>query len=106
MLEVHDLKRVAAGLRQELAHALYKDDACMRVLARVTRERDEAREALANVRATMGLQQPSSANGGGGDVEMSEAPTEDAPALTGEFAELVQKTNDACVPSLTFAHLS
>ncbi len=44
MLECLELRRQGSELRQELSHALYKEDAAMRVLARVTRERDEARE--------------------------------------------------------------
>lgn len=44
MLECLELRRAGEELRQELSHALYKEDAAMRVLARLTRERDEARE--------------------------------------------------------------
>jgi pre-mRNA-processing factor 19 len=44
MLECLELRRAGAELRQELSHALYKEDASLRVLARVARERDEARE--------------------------------------------------------------
>ncbi|KAM0745785.1 WD40 repeat-like protein [Meredithblackwellia eburnea MCA 4105] len=71
MLELLALRKEGAELRQELSHALYKEDAAMRVLARVTRERDEAREALASVKATLGSTyvEPSS----GGDVDMPAA---------------------------------
>ncbi|POW15659.1 hypothetical protein PSTT_01947 [Puccinia striiformis] len=41
MLECYELRKQNASLRQELSHALYKEDASMRVLARVIRERDE-----------------------------------------------------------------
>lgn len=44
MLECLELRRAGDELRLELSHALYKEDAAMRVLARLTRERDEARE--------------------------------------------------------------
>lgn len=47
MLECLALRKQGSELRQELSHALYKEDAAMRVLARVTRERDEARESVA-----------------------------------------------------------
>ncbi|KDE05610.1 hypothetical protein MVLG_03982 [Microbotryum lychnidis-dioicae p1A1 Lamole] len=99
MLECLELRRAGEELRQELSHALYKEDAAMRVLARLTRERDEAREALASVKATLGPAFSSGAtNGASGDVEMeasnqaSEAPEAGLPA---EAAQIVQDTNKA-----------
>lgn len=54
MLESLELRKQNAQLRQELSHALYKEDATMRVLARTIKERDEAREALTNITSTLG----------------------------------------------------
>ncbi|KAI0344146.1 nuclear matrix protein NMP200 [Trametopsis cervina] len=70
MLEVFALKQQNNSLKQELSVSLYTQDAATRVVARLIRERDAAREALASVSATMGV---APANGAAGDVEMTEA---------------------------------
>lgn len=95
MLECLELRRQGAELRQELSHALYKEDAAMRVLARVTRERDEAREALASVKATLG---PAFANGAGasagGDADMEGVEqTEEPSGLPADARQRVEETN-------------
>ncbi|KAK3902948.1 hypothetical protein C8A05DRAFT_43742 [Staphylotrichum tortipilum] len=49
VLETHNTREQLARTREELATALYQHDAAVRVIARLTRERDEARDALAKV---------------------------------------------------------
>ncbi|KAI1030307.1 hypothetical protein LB505_004286 [Fusarium chuoi] len=53
-LETYNLKEQLARTREELATALYQHDAAVRVIARLTRERDEARDALSKVTVTGG----------------------------------------------------
>jgi pre-mRNA-processing factor 19 len=43
MLESLEVKRSYQDARQELANALYREDAATRALARIMKERDEAR---------------------------------------------------------------
>jgi pre-mRNA-processing factor 19 len=50
MLETFELKKQIDQIRQELAQSLYQQDASCRVIARLIKERDEARSALANAR--------------------------------------------------------
>ena len=46
MLELFALKQQNNSLRQELSVALYTQDAATRVVARLSRERDAARESV------------------------------------------------------------
>jgi pre-mRNA-processing factor 19 len=48
ILELFDTRKVLAETRQELAQALYQNDAAVRVIARLAAERDQARSQLQN----------------------------------------------------------
>ncbi|OTB07905.1 hypothetical protein M426DRAFT_317412 [Hypoxylon sp. CI-4A] len=79
-LETYNLSEHLTRTRQELATALYQHDAAVRVIARLTKERDEARDALSKVTVSAG-------SAGNGD-----AMAVDAEALPEELAAKVDET--------------
>lgn len=88
-LETFKLRKELSQTREELANALYQHDAGVRVIARLVKERDEARTALSRVTVSAG-------DGGNGD-----AMAVDNEALPEHLAEHVDETHKAYVgPSL------
>jgi len=75
----------------ELTHALYQHDAACRVIARLTRERDEARHALATMQLAHAVAAPQHADSGGMDVEVA-APAEAEDGMTDEVIAKLTKT--------------
>eukprot|EP01083_Nonionella_stella_P014240 40057_1 len=53
MLESYNLKKKLQDTRQQLSHSMYQYDAAIRVIARLTQERDRALQELANTRESM-----------------------------------------------------
>jgi len=80
-LETYNVQEQLARTREELATALYQHDAAVRVIARLTRERDEAREALSKVTVTAG----STTNG--------DAMAVDSEPLPSALAEVIDETH-------------
>ena len=69
-LETYTLRQHLTQTRQELSTALYQHDAAVRVIARLTRERDEARNALSKVSVNRGT----ASNGDAMQVDGQELP--------------------------------
>ena len=53
-LEMYNTRQTLEQTRQELSTALYQNDAAVRVIARLQRERDEARDALSRIQINGG----------------------------------------------------
>lgn len=70
VLESFKLRQSLAQTRQELSTALYENDAAARVIARVSRERDQAREALSKITLNGGA----TTNGEAMQVDVPEIP--------------------------------
>ncbi|KAL7935807.1 Prp19 domain-containing protein [Trichoderma chlorosporum] len=85
-LETYNLREQLARTREELSTALYQHDAAVRVIARLTRERDEARDSLSKVTVTDGA-----ANGEGMVVDSVEALPEDLAAQVDEIHQSLSK---------------
>lgn len=84
-LQTHKLQQDLAQARQELSNALYQNDAAVRVIARLTKERDDAREALGRVNVG------APTNGDAMHVDSAPLPT--------NIAEKVHSTQERYVPA-------
>jgi pre-mRNA-processing factor 19 len=98
MLETYSLKEQLDSVRQELSHSLYQHDAACRVIARLIKERDDARNALANFKAH--APQASAAGGDDGmEVEGESGINEDVKAkLNAKSKELSKGRKDRTIP--------
>jgi pre-mRNA-processing factor 19 len=81
-LESFTIRQQLNQTRQELATALYQHDAAVRVIARLTKERDEARDALSKVTVGAGA-------AGNGDAMQI-----DSQGLPEELAAKVDETQE------------
>ena len=84
-LETFNLRQHLTQTRQELSTALYQHDAAVRVIARLSKERDEAREALSKITLN------------GGTETNGEAMQVDGPELSSALVAKVEATQEKYV---------
>lgn len=92
VLETYNTREQLSRTREELATALYQHDAAVRVIARLTKERDEARDALSKVTIA-----PSAAAGGVAAGANGDAMAVDSQGLPEGLVEHVQQTQQEYV---------
>ncbi|KAL8691393.1 MAG: hypothetical protein Q9224_004189, partial [Gallowayella concinna] len=81
-LEAYTLRQQLTQTRQELSTALYQHDAAVRVIARLSRERDEAREALSGLSVR------------GGPATNGDAMQVDSPGLSNQVIAKIEATQE------------
>ncbi|KAJ8326406.1 hypothetical protein BDV3_005937 [Batrachochytrium dendrobatidis] len=95
MLETHQLKQHYHSTRLELANALYEYDAAKRVIARLIKERDDARSTLSQFKASHGTSQSNghavASDNTTADVDM--APVTES-ALPEAMVQTINKTSE------------
>ncbi|KAK6533492.1 hypothetical protein TWF694_002431 [Orbilia ellipsospora] len=84
-LETYTLRQQLAQTRQELSTALYQHDAAVRVIGRLIKERDEARDALSKVTASGVASAP---NGDEMQVDSNEVPADVVERIEATHGEL------------------
>ena len=72
-LQTYTLQQNLYQARQELSTALYENDAAVRVIAQLTKERDEARAALSQISVSGGA--PATINGDAMQVDSAPLPS-------------------------------
>jgi pre-mRNA-processing factor 19 len=97
MLESLEIKKAFQSSRQELANALYREDAATRVIARLMKERDESRDALASIQQTVGFapapaEEEEESGAGAGDADIEMRPEGSLPV---EVDDVITETNQS-----------
>ncbi|KUI65476.1 Pre-mRNA-processing factor 19 [Cytospora mali] len=96
-LETFKLKQQLSQTRDELANALYQHDAAVRVIARLTKERDEARDSLSRITVSAGA--GAGANGDEMAVDNEALPEELSAHVDETQAKLSKSRKKRPVPS-------
>jgi len=91
MLETFKLRQHVLTIRQELSHSLYQHDAACRVIARLTRERDEARGALATLQPAATAAATAATEDDGMQVDAGEAEDDDGGMTSKVLADMEAK---------------
>lgn len=100
MLETYSLKQQLDTVRQELANSLYQHDAACRVIARLLKERDDARSALLNYRPENPTKKAKSSSGEDMQVEASVTlPKEVKDQIQAKSSELSQGRKNRVISS-------
>ena len=94
-LGTRTLMEELARTREELSTALYQNDAAKRVIARLTKERDEARDALSKVTVSAGA-------GANGDVMAIDSVQGLSEELGAKVDEIQQKYGSPGMNKLSF----
>ncbi len=102
MLDSHEVKRALHTTRQQLSQMMYQYDAACRVIARVTRERDEARARLRDMQrqtasavasassSTLGEEGTAPGDADADDTEMDHGGAAKALALQAAFEKMTE----------------
>lgn len=97
ILELFDTRQALQETRQELSQALYQNDAAIRVIARLSMERDEARQQLASLQ----INSSTTGNGGGSTSTKQPPVATTLDQASSEPASKKQRTDEASAAAET-----
>lgn len=98
-LQVYTLQQTLTQTRQELSTALYQNDAAVRVVARLTKERDDARQALSSINVNPARSHSKATNGDAMHVDNKPLPQHIAAKIDTTQAQLMATRRKRPVPA-------